>query len=319
MTFAWPLALIALVVVPAAVALYLRHDRRRGRTISRFGNPALFPNLVPAWPGRKRHLPVALLLLALTVLVVGIARPRAKVSVARNEATVVLAVDVSFSMAATDVRPTRLAAAKAAARTFLDKVPKSLNVGLVEFGTRAHPVVFPTTDRQRVLAGIASLHPGEGTAIGDAIRVSLAAAGAQRPGRNHPPLAILMISDGAQTVGKVTPAAAARLASSRGVAVYTVALGTANGVVERPLAGGYKERIAVPPDPRTLQSLASATGGQFFTAPTAAQLSTVYTRLAKQLGHKSARREVTAAFAGAGALLFLAGGALSTLWFRRPL
>jgi Ca-activated chloride channel family protein len=318
MSFAWPLALVALVAVPIVLALYVRHDRSRGRTIARFGNPALFPNLVPAWPGRRRHVPVVLLLLALTVLLVGMARPRATVSATRNEATVVLAVDVSYSMAAQDVRPTRLAAAQAAARTFLEKVPKSLNVGLVEFGTRAHPVVFPTTDRERLLAGIDSLHPGEGTALGDGVRVSLIAAGARRPGTNHPPLAILLLSDGAQTVGKVTPAAAARLASERGVPVYTVALGTPDGIVERPLAGGYKERIAVPPDPRTLQALASTTGGQFFTAPTASQLSVVYTRLAKRLGHRAVRREVTAAFAGAGALLFLAGGALSTLWFRRP-
>ena len=317
MSFAWPLALVALVAVPAVLFLYLRHDRSRGRTIARFGNPALFPNLVPAWPGRRRHIPVVLLLLALTVLLVGIARPRATVSVARNEATVVLAVDDSYSMAAHDVRPTRLAAAKSAARAFLDKVPNSLNVGLVSFSTRAHPVVFPTTDRKRMLAGIESLRPGEGTALGDAVRVSLV-AGVRRPGTNHPPLAILLLSDGAQTVGKVTPAAAARLASQRGVPIYTVALGTADGIVERPLAGGYKERIAVPPDPRTLQGLASATGGQFFTAPTASQLAVVYTRLAKRLGHRSARREVTAAFAGAGALLFLTGGVLSTLWFRRP-
>lgn len=316
MSFAWPLALLALLLVPAAVALYVLEERRRRDAASRWGSPALLPNLLPETPGLRRHVPVALLLLALTALLLGAARPRTTVSVQRREATVVLAVDVSFSMVARDVRPTRLAAAQAAALRFADEAPRAVGLGLVAFSDGAKPVVLPTTDRSRFAAGVAALRPGEGTALGDAVRVALRAGGADRAGA-HPPLAILLISDGAQTRGRLSPLAAARLARRRSVRVYTVALGTRDGIVERPLAGGYEERIAVPPDPRTLGAVATATGGESFTAADAERLRHVYENLASRLGRRPERREVTSAFAGGGALLLLAGAALSTFWFRR--
>jgi Ca-activated chloride channel family protein len=314
-TFAWPLALLGLLAIPVAVAAYVVHDRRRARAAAQWGNPALLPNLVPAAPGLRRHIPVALLLLALAALLVGMARPRATVSVRREEATIVLAIDVSFSMVARDVKPTRLAAAQQAGRRFVDAVPRQVRLGLVSFATGARPVILPTTDRNLFAAGLGSLRPGEGTAIGDGIGVSLRSGGALQP--RHPPLAILLLSDGAQTQGRLTPAAAARLAKQHGVPVYTVALGTQDGIVERPLAGGYKERITVPPDPTTLRRIAVTTGGEFFQAPDAEHLRRVYEKLASRLGHRGAKKEITAAFAGGGALLFLVGGGLSTLWFRR--
>jgi Ca-activated chloride channel family protein len=318
-TFTWPLVLIALLLIPLAVFVYVRRERRRDNAVARFGNPALYPNLVPSPPGWRRHLPVALLLLALTALLVGAARPSATVSERREEATIMLAVDVSFSMAAKDVKPTRLAAAQAAADKFLDTVPTKVSVGVVSFGTHARPVLLPTTDRNLARTAIAALRPGEGTALGDGIGISLRAGGARAPGRNHPPLALLVLSDGAQTQGRLTPTAAARLARQRSVPVYTVALGTQNGVVVRPLQGGLQERIAVPPDPQTLHRISDLTGGEFFAAPNADQLKRVYERLASQLGHKRGRHEITSAFAGGGAILLLLGAGLSTFWFRRPL
>jgi Ca-activated chloride channel family protein len=318
-SFTWPLALIGLVVVPLAVYAYVRRERRRDDAVARFGNPALYPNLVPSPPGWRRHVPIALLLLALTALLVGAARPSAVVSERKEEATIVLAFDVSFSMAAKDVKPTRLAAAQAAARSFLDNAPTKVSVGIVSFGTHARPVLLPTTDRTLARTAIGALRPGEGTALGDGIGVSLRAGGARAPGRKHPPLAILVLSDGAQTQGRLTPTAAARLARQRFVPVYTVALGTQNGIVVRKLAGGLQERIAVPPDPQTLHRISTLTGGQSFSAPDAKQLRSVYERLASQLGHKRGRHEITSAFAGGGALLLLVGAGLSTLWFRRPL
>jgi Ca-activated chloride channel family protein len=318
MSFEWPLALVALLLVPVAIAAYLLGERRRARMAARFAAPALFPNVVGRRPGRLRHLPVAILLVALTAMLVGVARPHATVSVQREEATVVLAMDVSRSMVATDVRPSRLVAAQAAARRFLRRVPETFRVGVVAFATRAQVAAPPTEDRGVAHSAINGLRPGEGTALGEAIALAVNAA---RPARvrpeDRPPASILLISDGAQTQGNVTPAAAAQRARRRGVPVYTVALGTDQGVVERELPGGFTERVRVPPDPETLENIARTTGGEFFAAPDDEQLSRVYEELGSRLGRRPKRAEITVAFAGAGALLLLAGGALSALLFRR--
>jgi Ca-activated chloride channel homolog len=315
-SFSWPLALIGLVLVPVAAALYVVFERRRrSDTRQRWATTALLPYAVGEEPGARRHVPIAVLLVALTVLVVGAARPHVNRTVSREDATVMLALDVSYSMAARDVRPTRLAAARAAALAFAKQAPRQVNIGLVSFETGAHLVVPPTTDRQILTRGLNGLRPGEGTAVSGAILTALSASGARRP--NHRPVAILMLSDGAQTQGRTSPTAAAQQARSRQVPIYTVLVGTDAGIVERPLANGFKERIQVPPDPATLHKLADASGGQFFTTTNAQSLKTVYERLASRLGHKQANTEVTAGFAGLAGALLLAGAALSALWFRR--
>jgi Ca-activated chloride channel family protein len=318
-SFQWPLALLALLVVPLAVAAYVLVDRRRARQAARFGNPALFPNVVARAPGRLRHLPVAILVLALAALAVGVARPHATISVPREEATVILAVDVSRSMTATDVHPTRLAAARSAARRFLEQIPDSFRVGVVVFATRAQVTAPPTDDREVTLSAISNVRPGEGTALGEAIDLALKAARSapgERPDERVP-ASILVLSDGAQTQGRVTPQQAARRARAARIPVFTVVLGTDEGVVERRLVGGFTERIRVPPDPRALREVATASGGEFFTAAGAEQLRKVYDELGSRLGRREKEAEVTVAFAGAGMALFLVAGALSTLILRR--
>jgi Ca-activated chloride channel homolog len=318
MSFTWPLALIALAAVPVLVALYLDRDRRRVASQAEFGNPDLLPNVVDREPGRLRYLPPLIMLVALVFLIVGVARPHATVSVPREEATIVLAMDVSRSMKANDVEPTRLDAARTAAKTFLDEVPEKFRVGVVSFASRAVVVLPPTADRSLADVALDSLRPGEGTALGDAVALSARIGQRQRTSDGKvPPTAVLLISDGANQGGRASPAAASRIARSLGVPVYTVLVGTPDGIVERELPGGFRELIRVPPSPDTLSGVAQATGGQFFTATNDTRLRQVYERLGSQLGSRTESREITDFFAGGSAVLLVIGGALSALWFRR--
>jgi Ca-activated chloride channel family protein len=317
-TFDRPLYLVVLLAIPLATAAYFVWDRRRGSHAARFATPALYPNVVARSPGKLRHLPVIALLLALTILLAGFARPHATISVKREEATILLALDVSRSMTASDVTPTRLAAAQAAARRFLDDVPKRYRVGVVTFATRANVVAPPTEDREFVAAALSQTRPGEGTALGEAIVLSLRAAGRVRTadGRS-PPASILLISDGAQTVGQVRPVRAAQRARRAGVPIFTVALGTPDGVVERKITGGFTQRIRVPPDPASLRQIARASGGEFFAVPDEEELRRVYEELGSRVGRRDKDAEITVAFAGGGMVLLLVAGALSTLLLRR--
>jgi Ca-activated chloride channel family protein len=318
LSFEWPLALLGLLAVPALVALYARREKGRTAFTARFTNPALLPGLVGRAPGIRRHLPPAVLLVGLAALLVGVARPHASVNVPREEATVVLAVDVSRSMAATDVKPSRLVAAQAAAKAFLRKVPEKFRVGVVSFASRAVVVLPPTADRSLADVALDSLRPGEGTALGDAVALSARIGQRQRTSDGKvPPTAVLLISDGANQGGRASPAAASRIARSLGVPVYTVLVGTPDGIVERELPGGFRELIRVPPSPDTLSGVAQATGGQFFTATNDTRLRQVYERLGSQLGSRTESREITDFFAGGSAVLLVIGGALSALWFRR--
>jgi len=318
LSFQSPLALVALVLIPVLVVLYVVHRRRQTTYAARWGSPSLLPNAVDRAPGRLRYLPLVILLVALTTLVVGVARPHATVSVKREEATVLLAIDVSRSMGATDVRPSRLAAAQIAASKFIEKIPEKFRIGLVAFGSSATVAVAPTTDRELVRAGISALKTGEGTAIGDAVVLS-AALGRRLKTRDGvvPPTSVLLISDGAPDGGRTSPRVAAQRARRQHVPVYTVALGTRDGVVEHTLPGGFREQIRVPPAPATLQMISRMTGGKFFRALDSDRLSEIYEDLGSRLGKKKESREVTDVFAGGSALLLVVGGALSAFLFRR--
>ena len=325
MSFGWPLALLGLFALPVLVALFVWHEDRRRRGAARFGNPDLLPNVVDRAPGRLRYLPLTVLLLALAAMIVGVARPEATVSVPREEATVVLAVDVSRSMKAADVEPTRLDAARAAATAFAEQVPEKFRIGVVSFATRAAVGVPPTEDRMLVADALDALTPGEGTAIGDAVALSLQlgepAASAEDPGREPDrepvPRAILLISDGAQDGGSVEPAEAVELARAQGVPVHAVLVGTPDGVVEEELVGGYTQVIRVPPSPETLQEITAGTGGEMFTALDGEELARVYEELGSRLGTRRELREITDVFAGGAALLLLVGGTLSAFLYRR--
>jgi Ca-activated chloride channel homolog len=318
LSFQWPAALVALAALPLLVVLYAVQERRRKKAGARFGNPALLPNVVDRRPGLLRHVPLAVFLAALAAMIVGVARPHATVTVRREQATVVLAIDVSRSMGAADVRPSRLDAARAAAKAFLAKVPKKFQVALVTFSSRAVVVVAPTEDHTLVSDGLDAIRPGEGTALGDAVAIS--ARLGHKPGTpegKQPPSAVLLISDGANQGGTTPPARAVKVARSNHVPVYTVLVGTPAGVVRARTAGGYPVTINVPPSAGTLRMVAQLTRGQFFTATTDSRLRDVYEGLGSRLGHRKKSREITDLFAGGSALLLLAGGALSTLWFRR--
>src|SRR5262245_19555275 len=302
MSFDWPLALVGLAVLPVLVALYIDRDRRRVASQASFGNPDLLPNVVDRSPGRLRYLPPITLLVALVFLIVGVARPHATVKVQREEATIILAMDVSRSMKANDVQPTRLDAARVAAKTFLDQVRKKVRVGVVSFATRAAVGVAPTEDRTLVATALDTLKPGEGTAIGDAVALGLR-VGQPPQGQATPaqPRAIVLISDGTQDGGRIDPAEAARQAKKQGVPVYTVLVGTPDGVVQEKLTGGLTRIIHVPPSPETLRQVAADTGGQFFAAPDATELSRVYEDLGSRLGSRNEDREITDVFAALAA------------------
>ena len=325
MSFTWPLALVALLVLPVLVAMHVLAARRRRRQAARFANPALVPNLVPSSPGWRRYVPPALALLALALLLVGVARPHIVQDVTRDEATIILALDTSRSMQATDVKPNRFTAAKEAALAFLDEVPEEYSVGIVSFSTNADPVLPPTTDRDAARTALNELRLGSGTALGAAIarsvELALEESERQRPraAGERSPGAVVVLSDGAQTTGDVRPQAAAQRARELGVPVSTIGLGTGDAVVEVPRPGGLKERVVVAPDLRTLRQVAQATGGTFAEAPNAAKLEEIYRDLGTRLAVDPKRVEVTSAFAAGGAVLLLLGGTLSSLWFRRAL
>jgi Ca-activated chloride channel family protein len=268
-------------------------------------------------PGRLRYLPLGVLLVGLGVMIFGVARPHAIVTVPREEATVVLAMDVSRSMKAKDVEPTRLDAARGAAKAFLADVPEQYRVGVVSFATRAAAGVPPTSDRALVNAALDSLQPGEGTAIGDAVALAAELGEREEEIADAVPRSILLISDGTQDGGLVQPAAAIQEARKRNVPVYTVLVGTPEGVVEEQLPGGFRRVIQVPPSPQTLEQIAAGTGGEYFAAVDAEQLRAVYEQLGSRLGRMEEQREITDVFSGAAAAFLLVGGVLSAFLFRR--
>jgi Ca-activated chloride channel homolog len=322
MSFGSPVYLLALLLVPAVIVLYVVHHRRRSRVAARFASPPLLPNVVDREPGRRRHVPPAILLVALTALLVGLARPKAEISVPREDATIMIAIDTSRSMAADDVRPSRMEAAKAGIREFLAEAPDSYRIGIVSFASDARVVAPPSRDRELVDLALDELRTGEGTALGDAIAKAIdigqavdAASAAQD--EEPTPTTVLLVSDGKEDGSIVSAQEASGQARERGVPVFTVGMGTPDGVVEVPLAGGYTARVAVPADPTTLRRVADETGGRFFSSPTLEQLQAVYAELESRLGREKEWREVTVAFAGAGAIMLLLGGALSASWFRR--
>jgi Ca-activated chloride channel family protein len=332
----WPGLLWAFGLVPLAVVTYLLTQRRRQRTAARFANPDLLPNVVHRRPGWRRHLPAVLYLLALSALILALARPQAIALVPKEEAIVMLVMDVSGSMNATDVAPTRLVAAQRAAGSFVDQLPAKFRVGLVSFASTAQTQVRPTTDRVAVQDALAAFHAEGATAMGDAIQRALEVKRpppppTTRPGRptspappSRPapvdadtPMVILLLSDGANTTGRTRPLDAAADAKRLGVAIYAIALGTDTGMVDAPDPSGQLRRIPVPPDRTTLQQLAQQTGGRSYAAPSSRDLQSVYDDLGSKIGFVKERQEITVAFTATAVLLLAAGGMLSLRWFNR--
>lgn len=338
MSFQSPLLLLTLLAVPLAVGAYLLAERRRARYAVRFTNLDVLASVVGgrAW---RRYVAPSLFLVALAMLCVGLARPRVDRLIPTERATVILVVDASRSMLAKDVKPTRLGAAQQAVRTFLDRVPDRLRVGLIVFAGEAQVGAPPTTDHDlvRQSAGeIGNFQGFFGTAIGDALALAvevaqraigdetqLAAVRTAATPRNSGLVSILFLSDGKQTRGYLEPLEGAALAKEAGIPVYTIALGTPQGTVTRDWGGtggssfGFGRTIPVPPDPATLRAIAEMTGGEFSEARSAEAVSAAYAKLGSRLGRSPGQSEVTNLFLAGAAGLLVAAGLLSAYWSPR--
>ncbi len=313
MSFQWPfLSWAVLLVLPALVA-YALFERRRRASAREFTTAAMMPNVAPAPPRWRRYVPVALYISALACLLVALARPQTALSVPRERATVVLAMDSSRSMLATDIAPTRLRVAQRAAAAFLDRLPRRYQVGVVSFSGAARVLNRPTTDRVAARRALGAMVPQWGTAMGDGLDRALDSRPEPRaqtsPGRV--PMVILLLSDGNNTKG-LDPLEVAARARRAKVRIYTVALGTG-----RPSRAAGATRLIRPANERVLRAIADTTGGRFFSAPTEDRLTTVYRNLGSSIGLVREQQEVTHAFVGAAIVLLVAGGASSLAWFNR--
>ena len=319
MSFAFPIALAGLVLVPLLLVAYLVVQRRRVKYALRFTNLPLLANVVDRAPRWRRHVPPLIVLASLAALIFAVARPEIAVAVPRKEGTVILAIDRSGSMLATDVSPSRMAAARAAATTFVKGLPDGFKVGLVSFSDQADVVLPPTSDHQKAVEALTTLQADNGTALGDAITrsVDLGLTSLKTNVAKDGSLVVLLLSDGANTTGDTEPLAAAEIAAQNKVPVYTVALGTDAGIVTLTTQDGVERTYRVPPDPTTLAAVAEKTGGKFFEAADASSLQSVYSRIGSQVGTEIQQRELTAVLTGAGAVLLLAGSGLSLAWFNR--
>lgn len=326
-------AALGLLVVPIALVIaYVVAQLRRPKYAVRFTNLDLLDVVAPSRPNWRRHIGAALLTAGLVALVVALARPARTEDVAVERATVIVAIDVSLSMDADDVDPTRLDAAKAAATTFIDSAPDEVRIGLVAFNATASVRVAPTTDRPALTSAIGTLRLGEGTAIGEAIFASLDALEADRaqlgveeeeeadedvgagdgaPVDGPPPERIVVMSDGETTQGRPNEEGVAA-AQETGVPVSTVAFGTEDGVIE---IDGTVSYVPVAPGP--LRDIADATGGQFFETATEEGLAEVFSEIGSQAGTETRDVELGRAFLWIGAGLTAAAATASLVWAAR--
>lgn len=341
MSFIWPQALYALLLIPLLLAVYLWMQRRRARYAVRFASVAMVRQAVGKGPGIRRHIPAAFFLLALAGMIVALARPQATVTVPRNTGTVMLVIDVSGSMQATDVRPNRMEATKEAANLFVSRQPSGVKIGVVSFSDFGALVQPPTRDKELVQKAIDRLRPQRGTNIGGGLQTALDAlyegSDAPRPtvvpsgsagpitrptpaptpnpaaaDAKAPPASIVLVSDGESNVGP--PAVeVAQEAQRAGVKVYTVGIGTKEGV-NLNIQG---RRVFTRLDEDTLRSIADTTGGRYLNAQNESELRAVYDELAREREFEKEKTEITFGFTAGALVLSMVGGLLSLLWFNR--
>jgi Ca-activated chloride channel family protein len=334
MSFIWPPALLTLALIPIGVWAYRTLDRMRRRRLAMYGAVGRLPESARAPARLRSRMPAVLLLSGLTVMTLALARPQAVVSLPHEEGTVILAFDVSASMSATDLAPTRIEAAKAAARDFVAKEPSSVTIGVVAFSDSGVSVQTPTNDQASVLAAIDRLAPERGTSVAQGILASLnviavAAAGpwvdyytlatpaptptpTPVPAGTHAPAAIVLLSDGENNESP-DPAAAAKTAADQGVRIYTVGIGSAAGTNVN--LNGFLVHTQL--DEATLQQVSQITGGTYYGATNAQQLRSIYDNLDTQLVIQPEMTELTAIFAGLSVLLLVAGALTSLVWLGR--
>jgi len=310
-----------MLVVPAVLLVaYIIAQRSRRKYALRFTSVDLLASVAPRRPGWQRHVSAVLMLGAVAALVFGFAKPTGTKKVARQRGTIMLSIDTSGSMAATDVAPSRLIAAKDAARRFVTGLPAGLKIGLVSFNTSAAVLVTPTSDHDPVLAAIAALKAGGGTATGPSIDSSLAAIAALPPGENgqKAPAAIVLMSDGSPTIGlngedpQKTITDATTTARSAGVPIDTIACGTAGGTIT--VKG---ETVPAPADPQAMQQIAMASGGKSFTAESGTELNAVYDQIRKVVGYDRVPSDMTEWFVGLALLLACLTAGAALFWMQR--
>jgi Ca-activated chloride channel family protein len=331
MTFGWPNLLLSLLSLPLFILIYWMTQRRRQRFAARYGNFGLLQEASGRALGARRHLPAALYLAGLVVLMFALARPYTVLSLPAVEGTIILAFDVSGSMAAEDLQPTRMEAAKAAARAFVELQPAGVLVGVVAFSDGGFTVQAPTEDRQTILATIDRLSPQRGTSVGQGIYAALNTIEISLSGRtlyrNATPVGptptalppgstssavIVLLTDGENT-GRPDPLAAAQQAADRGVRIHTIGIGSPAGATIE--VEGFMVHTQL--NEALLRQIAQITQGQYFNAANEEELRAIYTSLRPQLVIKPEATEITAVFAGAGIALFLLGGLCSLAWFGR--
>jgi len=322
MSFREPTVLLGLALLPVALLAYLAVQQRRRREAASFGNPVLLPGLMTARPGWRRHLPGALLLLAVAAMILALARPQRSVAAPQRAATVVLVNDVSGSMRADDVSPSRLTAAINSAKVLVDKTPDNFRLGLVTFADYAEQLVAPTTDHGAVESALERMVADGGTAMGDGLARGLQTAQTPVPtedgkGTRELPAIIVLLSDGKNTLGVNSPLEVAEKARQARVPIYAIALGTERGEVVQRDPFGFTQHISVPPDKETLREIATITGGRSFEAVSADDAEEIYGKIGTRLTSRPEQREITVAFAGGAFVLLVVGGALSLVWFGR--
>ncbi len=312
MSFAAPIWLAALALVPIAIAASVAMRRRARRYAVRF--PAVATLQLAAGEGAswRRHLPAAFALAAIAALAFALARPHVSYSASVEQASLMLVTDHSGSMAATDVQPSRLAAAERAANTFIDQLPANALVGAIAFSSSPDAVQQPQANHDPARGVIDGQDANGATDTGDALELALQLL--RGADRKHPPAAIVLLSDGAANRGADVTTVASEAARDR-IPIYTVALGTPDGTLPNPDPLGSP--VAVPPDPELMQQIAEISHGRSFNAQTADELSSIYKSLGHQLGSVTRKREVTAAFAIGGLVFLLLAGATSTRWSGR--
>jgi len=334
MTFIWPVMLVLLVFIPAAAGVYVLLQWLRRRRMARYGSSLLGQATGGRQVGLRRHVPAAFFLLGLTILTVALARPQAQVSVPHIEGTVILAFDVSGSMAADDLAPTRMDAAKAAALDFVSKQPPTVKVGIVAFSDSGFAIQPPTNDQNALAQAISRMTPQRGTSLGQGIVAALQAIDAAE----HPPqtnfysnatpeptatplpvapgtkgsTVVVLLTDG-ENNERPDPVAVAQLAADRGIRIYAVGLGSTQGATLK--VNGFTVHTAL--NEELLQQVAQVTAGTYFNAQSSQDLQTVYDQLDEQLIVRPEKMEITSLFAGASILIMLTGGLLSLSWFSR--
>jgi Ca-activated chloride channel homolog len=315
---AWRLVLLVLPV--ALLVGYLWAQRRRHTQVLRFTSVDLLDSVAPRRQGWQRHVPAAAMLLALVVLTLAFAEPAMAMRTPKDRATIMLTLDTSASMTATDVAPSRLDAIQTQASQFVEDLPSGIQVGLVSFDSSARLLVPPTTDRAQLTAAITALSVGPGTATAAGIRQSLDAIAAVPEGASGKPVpaAIVLMSDGTPTIGdgqlSATEAAAAATQEARAkdVPIDTIAFGTSGGVVT--IQG---QDVPVPYDPEAMAQIAKDSGGRSFTAESADQLGSIYAQIGRDVAYTVQTRELTAAFAGVALMIAVLAAAGSLLWTQR--